>query len=148
MESIVFYVFIFVLSLIVILAILSNGNNNPNDDGESLIKTVVIEGLEDKDKDKYEDEEDKDKDKDKTMPRLEDAFCDSSSANSSLGDIDKKCQTLSDKNCSLVNCCVFLNGEKCVGGTSAGPTYLSVNGENVDVRYYRHKTKVYKLQKN
>lgn len=128
----VFYIFIFVVSTIFILAILSNGNHSESSstDGENLVKTVVIEGMEDK----Y-----------KTMPKLEDAFCEPS-ANSSLIDIDKKCQTLSDKNCSLVSCCVFLNGEKCVGGTSSGPTYLSVNGENVDVNYYRHKTKVYKKE--
>lgn len=129
MGSMVFYVFIFVLSVIFILAILSNGHPNQlggATTGETLIKTVIIEGLDDK-----------------PMPQLDTAFCESS-AKSSLIDIDKKCQTLSDKNCSLVSCCIFLNGEKCVGGSSAGPTYLSVNGENVDVKYYRHKTKVYK----
>jgi hypothetical protein len=121
-----FYIFIFVASLIFILAILSNGKPIHAGGGETLIKTVVIEGL-----------------ADKPMPQIETAFCESS-AKSSLIDIDKKCQTLSDKNCSLVSCCIFLNGEKCVGGSSSGPTYLSVNGENVDVNYYRHKTTVYK----
>lgn len=127
-SSKVFYVFVFVASTIFILAILSNGTYSSST-GETLVKTVVIEGMEEEEGDK-------------TMPKLEDAFCEPS-ANSSLFDIDKKCKTLSDKNCSLVGCCVFLNGEKCVGGSSAGPTYLSVNGENVDVKYYRHKTTVY-----
>ena len=130
MEPKVIYVFIFVASIILIMAILSNGAGPKQED--SLIKTVIIEGLESKDK------------VIKIPPPFEGSFCDPS-INSSLEDIDKKCQTLSDKNCSLVNCCVFLNGKKCVGGTSSGPTYLSgKNGENVDVKYYRHKTRVYK----
>ena len=128
MEPPVFYIFIFAVSTIFILAILSNGNPNPT--GETLIKTVIIEGLEEKETGKL-------------MPNFDEAFCEPSE-NSSLVDIDNKCKTLSDKNCSIASCCVFLNGEKCVGGTSSGPTFLSIKGENVDVKYYRHKTKVYK----
>jgi len=127
------YIFIFVVSTIFILALLSNGVHHPTDDGdgkENVIKTVVMEALENKD--------------DGTMPTIEDSFCEVT-ANYSMDDIDKKCKTLSDKNCSLLGCCVYLNGEKCVGGTSTGPTYLSENGENIDVKYYRHKTKVYNL---
>jgi hypothetical protein len=110
------------------MALLSNGGGVRPPPDETLIKTVVIEGL----------------DQQSTSGndiKLDEAFC---NEKYSLNDIDKKCATLSDKNCSLVSCCVFLNGEKCVGGTSAGPTYLSVDGENIDVKYYRHKTNVYK----
>jgi hypothetical protein len=123
----VFYIFIFVISTILILALLSNGVVSPPPN-ETLVKTVIIEGLEQQSSSNNE-------------MKLDEAFC---NAKYSLIDINKKCKSLSDKNCSLVNCCVFLNGEKCVGGSSSGPTYLSENGENIDVKYYRHKTKVFK----
>jgi hypothetical protein len=127
METMVFYIFIFVISTILILALLSNGVVSPPPN-ETLVKTVIIEGLEQQSSSNNE-------------MKLDEAFC---NAKYSLIDINKKCKSLSDKNCSLVNCCVFLNGEKCVGGSSSGPTYLSENGENIDVKYYRHKTKVFK----
>lgn len=130
MGSILMYVFIFVVSTIFILAILSNGIHSDATEESVIKKTVIIEGLEEKETGKL-------------MPSLDEAFCEPSE-NSSLVDIDNKCKTLSDKNCSIATCCVFLNGEKCVGGTSSGPTFLSIKGENVDVKYYRHKTKVYK----
>lgn len=130
MESKIFYIFVFVASTILIMALLSNGSvrSTPT---ETVVKSVVIEGL----------ESSKSNEAPVNDMKLDEAFCNSKY---SLVDIDKKCRALTDKNCSLVGCCVFLNGEKCVGGSSSGPTYLSVNGENVDVKYYRHKMNVIK----
>ena len=129
----VFYISIFVIATILIMALLTNGveESKPK---TTLVKTVIIEGLAD---------EPSSTSSTKVNYGIEESFCEPSE-NHSLVDIDKKCRSLSDKNCSLVGCCVFLNGEKCVGGSSSGPTFLSVNGENVDVKYYRHKKKVFK----
>tara|TARA_B100000902_G_scaffold386306_1_gene428796 strand:+ start:328 stop:840 length:513 start_codon:yes stop_codon:yes gene_type:complete len=55
---------------------------------------------------------------------------------------DKKCRALlSKKNCTSTSCCVLLDGDKCVGGSSAGPTYLSLEGKNVEFDYYNFKDK-------
>lgn len=55
---------------------------------------------------------------------------------------DTWCQTLlSGKNCTSTSCCVLLNGTKCVGGTSSGPTYLTRNGKNVDFDYFEYKSR-------
>ena len=137
METKTFYIFIFVASTILIMALLSNGavRSTPT---ESIVKSVVLEGLESSNSKQAPSDDLKLHANDL---KLDEAFCNSKY---SLVEIDKKCKTLSDKNCSLVNCCVFLNGEKCVGGSASGPTYLSVNGENVDVKYYRHKTNLVK----
>ena len=133
-----FYISIFVLSTILIMAILSNGVKSFFSD-KTLLKPVVLEGLVES---SSEISSDNTQSKPIKINSLDESFCEPSKY--SLIDIDKKCKNLSDKNCSLVSCCVFLNGEKCVGGSSSGPTYLSVNGENIDVKYYRHKSKVFK----
>lgn len=42
--------------------------------------------------------------------------------------LEKKCNTLSEKNCKLTTCCGLLNKTKCVAGNSTGPNYHS-NGD-------------------
>lgn len=55
---------------------------------------------------------------------------------------DEWCQSLkSGKNCTTASCCVLLNGSKCVGGTSKGPTFLTRNGKNVDFDYFEYKSR-------
>ena len=49
---------------------------------------------------------------------------------------DDWCKSLiSGKNCTSTSCCVLLNGTKCVGGSSKGPTFLTNNGKNIDFDY-------------
>jgi len=57
--------------------------------------------------------------------------------------IDKKCKLLSNTNCSLTNCCVLLNGNKCVAGNVNGPTYLTDQGNQIDFNYYMYRGKTY-----
>tara|TARA_Y100001935_G_C17311202_1_gene516412 strand:- start:1226 stop:1732 length:507 start_codon:yes stop_codon:yes gene_type:complete len=60
----------------------------------------------------------------------------------SMVEKDKKCRDLlSKKNCTLTDCCVLLDGDKCVGGSSAGPTYLTLEGKNIEFDYYNFKDK-------
>lgn len=55
---------------------------------------------------------------------------------------DEWCKSLlSAKNCKSTSCCVLLNGNKCVGGTSKGPTYLTRNGKKVEFDYFEYKSK-------
>jgi hypothetical protein len=53
--------------------------------------------------------------------------------------IDKKCNKLSSKNCKIPDCCVLLNGTKCVAGNIDGPIFLTENGKDIDQLYYLHK---------
>ena len=57
--------------------------------------------------------------------------------------IDKKCKLLANSNCSLTNCCVLLNGNKCVAGNVNGPTYLTDQGNQIDFNYYTYRGKTY-----
>tara|TARA_B100001057_G_C22652557_1_gene872658 strand:+ start:305 stop:790 length:486 start_codon:yes stop_codon:yes gene_type:complete len=50
--------------------------------------------------------------------------------------LEAYCTNLSDSGCALMDCCVWLNGERCAAGDHAGPTF-----HNVDVKYYRFKNK-------
>lgn len=52
------------------------------------------------------------------------------------------CQSLSSgKNCTSSSCCVLLNGTKCVGGTSNGPTFKTMDGKNLDFDYFQYKSR-------
>ena len=66
------------------------------------------------------------------------AFCQNSM---SSADKDANCKKLTKDNCNTVGCCVLLNGEKCVGGSESGPTYLNEDGKDIDVQYYKYKDK-------
>jgi hypothetical protein len=57
--------------------------------------------------------------------------------------LTKKCEELSGENCKLTDCCVLLNGTKCVAGLLSGPIFLTENGKEVDVNYYYYKEKCY-----
>lgn len=53
------------------------------------------------------------------------------------------CKDLSSSACENASFCTLLNGEKCVGGSKHGPTYLTDDGNKVDFNYYFHKGKCY-----
>jgi len=58
-------------------------------------------------------------------------------------ELNKKCNALSLNNCSIPNCCILLNGVKCVAGNINGPMYLTENGMDIDSQYYFHQNKCY-----
>jgi hypothetical protein len=73
----------------------------------------------------------------KTFSKIENAnFCNSEMSSDEKND---SCKKLTKDNCTTVGCCVLLNGEKCVGGNESGPTYLTENGKDIDVQYYKYK---------
>lgn len=49
------------------------------------------------------------------------------------------CKSFSNDACNNSSFCVLLNGEKCVGGSSTGPTFLTDNGKDINMKYYIHK---------
>ena len=53
------------------------------------------------------------------------------------------CTGLSDGGCGALTCCVWLNNSMCVAGDEDGPTFHTHQGQNRDVKYYRHKGKYY-----
>lgn len=57
--------------------------------------------------------------------------------------INKKCNALANKSCTISPCCVLLNGNKCVAGDVNGPTYLTDQGHTVDYNYYIYRGKTY-----
>ena len=57
--------------------------------------------------------------------------------------IDSKCKSADKDTCNLLNCCVLLNGEKCVAGSANGPSYLTDQGNTIDYKYYYYKNKCY-----
>ena len=54
-------------------------------------------------------------------------------------EIESKCRELTEDNCNSTSCCVWLNGQTCVGGNKNGPTYHSDGDKDIDVSYYHHK---------
>jgi hypothetical protein len=64
-------------------------------------------------------------------------------------DINNKCSQLTKENCNVTGCCVYLNGNKCVGGDKNGPTFLSDGkGKLLNVDYYYYKNQCYGNCKN
>ena len=57
--------------------------------------------------------------------------------------IDAKCKALSNDNCNLTDCCILLNGTKCVAGNDQGPSYLTDQGNEIDYYYYLYKNQCY-----
>lgn len=63
------------------------------------------------------------------------------SHNYDLNKTHETCKGLSNNSCSNASFCVLLDGEKCVGGSKRGPTYLTVKNEPVQYTHYIHKGK-------
>ena len=55
--------------------------------------------------------------------------------------IHQKCRELSEAACNIPSCCVWLNGKRCVGGGTRGPTFHTENGEDIEVDYFHLKNK-------
>ena len=57
--------------------------------------------------------------------------------------LNEKCGKLTEENCVIPECCILLNGNKCVAGNAYGPTFLTKEGKEIDYKFYNHKTKCY-----
>jgi len=74
--------------------------------------------------------------------RFSDGFCETYG---SKPDLDIQCNKLTAEHCNQTDCCVFLNGKKCVAGSKDGPdtTIDTVSGGDIDYTYYSHKNTCY-----
>jgi hypothetical protein len=64
-------------------------------------------------------------------------------------EINNKCGELTKENCNVTGCCVYMNGNKCVGGDKNGPTFLSDGkGKLLNIDYYYYKNQCYGNCKN
>jgi hypothetical protein len=55
------------------------------------------------------------------------------------GELEQKCNALTQDGCSKVSCCGYLNGSKCVSGSKSGPTFLSeATGEKIVVQQWNN----------
>jgi hypothetical protein len=126
---------VLLLSLLVLLSIFGIKMVDDGEKNKKLKKEVSIETF----GTNYIETFDTNADNDvvKTFKKIENAnFC-----NSDMSSDEKNgnCKKLTKDNCTTVGCCVLLNGEKCVGGNESGPTYLTENGKDLDVQYYKYK---------
>ena len=76
------------------------------------------------------------------MDKTEKGFCNALMHNSHKR--EQACNELTKENCQSSDCCVFLNGKKCVAGNANGPVYRSdEKGNIIDVDNYYFKSKCY-----
>jgi len=74
--------------------------------------------------------------------KFSDGFCETHGNKPGL---DYQCNKLTAEHCNQTDCCVFLNGEKCVAGSKDGPdiTVDTTTGFDIDYTYYSHKNTCY-----
>jgi hypothetical protein len=76
-----------------------------------------------------------------TGKRFSDGFC---QTYSDPVERNNKCSALTAENCNQTDCCIVLNGNKCVAGDANGPTFLvDENGKDLDYAYYSYKNDCY-----
>jgi hypothetical protein len=73
-----------------------------------------------------------------TGSKFGDAFC---KTYTNKIDLNKKCGTLNSDTCNMTDCCIWINGNKCVGGSVNGP--VQIDGVAVDAAYYSYKYNCY-----
>jgi hypothetical protein len=74
-----------------------------------------------------------------TGTKFGDAFCPTYGKN--LNDLNNKCSILTAENCNATDCCIWVNGNKCIAGNATGPSDISVNQQDYD--YYSYKYQCY-----
>lgn len=139
---------IIVFSMIVLFSIYNI--KLPSDHNKKLINKVIIESfnneafssnnIDSNTNSILDNDNDKDKDVMDTFNKIDSkkidvAFC----SNKSSEEKDKNCKNLMKNNCTIVDCCILLDGDKCVGGDESGPTYLNKEGKDVDFQYYNYR---------
>jgi hypothetical protein len=74
--------------------------------------------------------------------RFSDGFCEKNSSNAITR--NQQCGVLTNENCNQTDCCVLMNGKKCVAGDANGPTFsVDDQGKDIDYKYYTYKNNCY-----
>jgi hypothetical protein len=76
-----------------------------------------------------------------TGNKFSDAFCSINGGNPS--NLSNQCATLTSDNCNATDCCVWVNGSKCMAGDANGPSIPSGTTGNVDADYYSYRYQCY-----
>lgn len=115
-----YVVYMCVIILLVIMLIKLEGLDMTPEKHRELDQVITIEGLTNLDRKR--------------------GFCKNNQTDAAK--LEKGCNNLSRDNCNTVNCCVYLNGSKCVAGDKTGPTFSTDNsGKTVDVDTYYFRNK-------
>jgi hypothetical protein len=69
-----------------------------------------------------------------------DAFCPAYQSNQT--DLNNKCSLLTSENCNATDCCIWVNGSKCIAGNATGPA-ASSGLQPTDYTYYSYKYQCY-----
>jgi hypothetical protein len=56
--------------------------------------------------------------------------------------LNEKCGALTEKNCNVTSCCIWLNGTSCVAGNASGPTFRTTKGKPIEVKSYSYQGKL------
>jgi hypothetical protein len=70
-----------------------------------------------------------------------DAFCKINRGDPT--NLTNKCSSLTSESCNATDCCVWVNGEKCLAGDADGPTTPMGSTSTVDADYYSYKYQCY-----
>ena len=69
------------------------------------------------------------------------AFCDKYKHDPN--ELQKKCNKMSKKECTVPSCCVLLNGAECVAGDIHGPTFHGTTDNPIKTEYWYYKNTCY-----
>ena len=137
-------IFIFVgliLGLILIFQLLGF-NMNPPYEEKKLLNVVTIETMDTMNNIENHMTDDHDINLEmNSVSNPEKGFCEHYQGN--FVELEKSCNTLSQKNCNSTECCTYLNNTKCVSGSVDGPTYQSEGGNKITVDNYYYMNKCY-----
>jgi hypothetical protein len=76
-----------------------------------------------------------------TGNKFSDGFCKSYT---NPVELNQKCGALTPESCNQTDCCVVLNGSKCVAGNARGPTFqVDESGKDIDYAYYSYKNECF-----
>jgi hypothetical protein len=141
MNDIIIQVIIFsglILGLIIIFHVMDI-NLNPTEK-KILLGTATIEAMETGSRIGPDPDLAIDMSEFDSQTKPEHSFCKFGGEN--LHNLESECNKLTKKNCSNVECCGYLNDEKCVNGNEFGPTFRSDKNKNpmtIDTYYYMNK---------
>jgi hypothetical protein len=76
-----------------------------------------------------------------TGNKFGDAFCEIYGGNPL--DLTSQCSTLTSESCNATNCCVWVNGKKCMAGNEKGPSVPMGSAATIDADYYSYKYQCY-----
>ena len=76
-----------------------------------------------------------------TGNKFGDAFCQMYGSN--YTNLSNQCAALTSESCNATDCCVWVNGKKCMAGDKNGPTVPMGSSATIDADYYSYKYQCY-----